>query len=57
MCIECKYFRNGACEFLLTPDTCDQFDLGDKFEDNKIELPSPQLVGSIDKALPEHHTK
>ena len=55
MCIECKYFRNGACEFLLTPDTCDQFDLGDKFEDNKSVLPGPQLVGSANKILPGHH--
>ena len=57
MCNRCKYFSNGACEFLLTPETCDEFDLGDKFEDNPAGLPSPHLVGVTDKAISEHHSK
>ena len=31
MCVGCKYNHNGSCEFLLLPESCDQFDLGDKF--------------------------
>jgi len=39
MCIGCKYFQDGACEFLLQPETCDQFDLGDKFEEEQNKIP------------------
>lgn len=31
MCQGCKYYKDGICEFLLLPESCDEFDLGDKF--------------------------
>ena len=39
MCNGCKYFHDGVCEFLLQPETCDQFDLGDKFEEEQGKIP------------------
>lgn len=44
MCVRCKYCQNGDCEFLLLPETCDEFDLGDKFdekEEDKIKAMTP----------------
>jgi len=40
MCVGCKYNHNGACEFLLLPESCDQFDLGDKFEQEQDKTPA-----------------